>query len=204
MIRKKEKTKRKHNHLLLSAALLCVCSFIVWGNACSKQPEPAKPAALKPSDAKPPAVKDKVATQKPEASPKKTPQTGIQEYSYNASGKPDPFEPLVTDMIFTKKSPPEGSKDSPELPPLQKYDLSEFKLVAIILGDNNARVGMVEDKAGYGYILRKGMLVGKHDGIIQDITENSVLVTEKITDAEGKEATKTTTLNIYKSESGEK
>jgi type IV pilus assembly protein PilP len=201
--RNKARIRRKNNPARLLCTLLVLCSVLVWGFACSNQTAPAKPAATKVAETKQPAAQEKSETAKKDAAAENASPAVPGEFTYNAAGKPDPFEPLVTDIIVAKKSADETSPEGNDLPPLQKYDLSELKLVAIIVGDNNARFAMVEDKSGYGYILQKGMLVGKHNGVIQLIDEDSVVIKETLADTEGKEETNTTTLTIYKSEAGE-
>jgi Tfp pilus assembly protein PilP len=62
---------------------------------------------------------------------------------------------------------------------------------------------MVEDKAGYGYILKQGMLIGKNNGIIRHITPNTIVVEEKIVDPSGSEKNNTVTLSVTKTQSGE-
>lgn len=151
------------------------------------------------------ADKVKMPGQKPEPVPDKSQQQVATEFNYDPVGKPDPFEPLVRDIPASKApAPVEPSEDTTALTPLQKYDLSELNLVAIITQDNNSQVAMVEDKAGYGYIIKTGMLIGKHDGVIQEINQDSVVIIEKIGDPSGNAQVKTTTLRIYKSETGEK
>ena len=149
--------------------------------------------------------KGRMPDQKPEPVPDKSQQQVATEFNYDPVGKPDPFEPLVRDIPASKApAPVEPSGDTAALTPLQKYDLSELNLVAIITQDNNSPVAMVEDKAGYGYIIKTGMLIGKYDGVIQEINQDSVVIIEKIGDPSGKAQVKTTTLRIYKSEKGEK
>jgi len=62
--------------------------------------------------------------------------------------------------------------------PLQKYTLSELKLVAIIVGLGNPKA-MVEDSKGDGYIIRKGTLIGDKYGEVTEIRRNEVVVVEK-------------------------
>jgi Tfp pilus assembly protein PilP len=63
---------------------------------------------------------------------------------------------------------------------------------------------MIEDKAGYGYIIKKGLLIGKNNGIIKEISAIGVVIDEKTVDAAGSEKLKTTTLNITQTMLGEK
>ncbi len=51
---------------------------------------------------------------------------------------------------------------------LQKLDLSQLTLTAIIKAKDRAWA-MVRDKAGRGYILKKGTLIGKNGGVVDQV-----------------------------------
>ncbi len=51
---------------------------------------------------------------------------------------------------------------------LQKLDLSQLTLTAIIRGKDNAWA-MVRDRAGRGYILKKGTFIGKKGGVVDEV-----------------------------------
>ena len=68
-----------------------------------------------------------------------------------------------------------------ELTPLQRYDLTELKLVAIIVAGDNSKA-MVEDSKGDGYIISKGTLIGDKYGEFEEIKSNEVVVIEKEVD----------------------
>ncbi len=69
------------------------------------------------------------------AGPKKPKPSG---YIYDPMGKPDPFKPFILEV---KRSKEEADK---ALQPLQRYELSQLKLVAIIWNIANPRA-LVED-----------------------------------------------------------
>jgi len=206
---KNKKVRRKHNTVSLQAITLMVaCGLFLGIVSCSKTAEPpkkaeqTKPAAVKTSEKKTPPAEKKQAASSP-AEVQKT----AAEFTYDPTGKPDPFVPLVTEIPASRQlsrtAVPSAVSES-DLTPLQKYDLSELKLVAIILQGNSEPTAMVEDKAGYGYIIKKGMLIGKNNGIIKEINGSGVVVDEKTVDTTGVEKTKTTTLTITKTMLGEK
>jgi Tfp pilus assembly protein PilP len=116
-----------------------------------------------------------------------------KEYSYDATGKPDPFVPLIAEITPIKHTAPQ--QRSKPLTPLQKYDLNELNLVAIIALSNKSSA-LLEDSAGYGYIITEGMLVGKNDGIVKKITKNGLIVEEKLYNANGDLESKISTLTI--------
>ena len=51
---------------------------------------------------------------------------------------------------------------------LQKLDISQLTLTAIIKGKDRAWA-MVRDKAGRGYILKKGTFIGKNGGVVDKV-----------------------------------
>lgn len=71
-----------------------------------------------------------------------------------------------------------------KLEPLENYDLSELKLVAIIrLGDDKA--AMVEDNSGKGYLVRRNSHLGKNSGRVEKITSDTVLLIESVANPAG-------------------
>ena len=118
------------------------------------------------------------------AGPKKTKSKG---YVYDPAGKPDPFKPFILEL---KRRKEEADKT---LQPLQRYQLSQLKLVAIIWNIENPRA-LFEDSAGKGYIISKGALIGNNQGKVEDILKDEVVVVEKTADIFG--ATKTRAIRI--------
>jgi len=92
-------------------------------------------------------------------------------YQYSPAGKPDPFKP------FIQLTPVRELTRTAPLTPLQKYDLSQLKLVAII-ASREGNVAMVEDSAGKGYFVKKGTEIGKNDGKVTKILKDRVIIEE--------------------------
>jgi type IV pilus assembly protein PilP len=112
---------------------------------------------------------------------------GEIEYSYDPTGKADPFKPFI-------QLTSQGSSKYAPLTPLQKYDISQLKLVAIIItpGGNTA---LVEDTTGKGYFLKKGTGIGKNDGRVTKILKDKVIIEETYQDVLGQ--TKTNEISLY-------
>ena len=92
------------------------------------------------------------------------------EYTYNALGRRDPFAPIVTKEEKLAKTG--------ERPPLERYNLDDFKLTAVLrggFGDN----AMVEAPDGKGYIIHVGTIIGQNKGVVKKITETKLIVEEK-------------------------
>lgn len=121
-----------------------------------------------------------------------------REYSYNPNGKIDPFLPLVTSSP-TQETPTAEKKEKKEVPltPLQKLDVDDFNLVAVIASDSQAKA-LLEDPAVNGFIVKEGMLIGKNGGVIKKILPNSMLVEEQTVDDQGKKELKIRTITLKK------
>ena len=117
-----------------------------------------------------------------------------EEYTYNASGKPDPFKPFlqVTPLRETQSFP---------LTPLQKYDISQLKLVAV-LSAPEGKIGLVEDATGKGYFIKKGTWIGKNDGKVTKVLTDRVMIEEVFLDALGQKKVNEVSLSLQRAEEG--
>ena len=104
---------------------------------------------------------------------------------YNPAGKIDPFEPLYRDKPSPKKVKKSKRKPRGRLTPLEKIDISQLKLVGIIMAGSGNRA-LVEESSGKGYVIRKGTKIGRNFGIVTAINKNAVIVEEEYEDVFGK------------------
>ncbi len=114
------------------------------------------------------------------------------EYAYNPTGKADPFKPFIQ---LTLARRPGGVP----LTPLQRYEVSQLKLVAIIASPEG-NVALVEDSAGKGFFLKKGTLVGKNDGKVSRVLKDRVIIEELYQDIYGKAKNAEVSLYLYRPE----
>lgn len=149
--------------------------------------------------------KKKEASQKPipKPPPKVTPQEETsslapineekRDYVYDPTGKRDPFQPFIATQ--TPVMPP-----GEEIPvtPLQQYDLSQLKLVAILVGKGEGRA-MVEDAEGKGYIVEKGIYMGRKFGKVKAVMKDRVVIEERYKDYMGQVKTKEIVLQLQPS-----
>jgi type IV pilus assembly protein PilP len=173
---------------------LLLCITLMFGACGVEAPKPTKvpmPAvgkkAITPAKTVPPSpVEVKV-----EAPPMET-------YTYDPKGKPDPFKPLVVEKPETPPSKPKQALEafSEGATPLERMDLAQLKLVAIIWNISAPR-GMVEDGTGKGYILSIGTPIGRNQGKITQITSRGVVVSERYEVSSGKFRTREVTLKLY-------
>jgi len=135
-------------------------------------------------------------TKPTEVSEKKEPEKkGEAEYSYDPTGKKDPFKP------FLQVTSAKGSSKNTQLTPLEKYEISQLKLVAII-STPEGNVALIEDSTGKGYFLKKGTGIGKNDGKVTKILKDTVIIEETYQDIFGKTKTSEISLFLHRLEEG--
>ena len=102
---------------------------------------------------------------------------------YNPKGKVDPFEPLFREKPTVALKKGKRKKRAPRTP-LEKIDLSQLKLVAIVLASSGNRA-LVEESSGKGYVVKKGTYMGTNSGKVVKIEKNKVIVAEEFEDYRG-------------------
>lgn len=152
-------------------SLVCCCLvlplLVLTGCGEQKQSAPPPAAHVPHKPAKSPA-----AVPAAEAAP-----AAPAKYVYDPVGKRDPFENPLKE--FKAKVP-----DGEPLTPLQKYELSQLRLIGVIIGRGQP-TAMVIAPDGKSFILRKGIKVGKNNGVVVGIDQNGVKVEEKYFDFTG-------------------
>jgi type IV pilus assembly protein PilP len=104
---------------------------------------------------------------------------------YNPAGKIDPFEPLFKDKPSPKKEMKSKRKRRVPRTPLERIDISQLKLVGIILAASGNRA-LVEESTGKGYVIKKGTYIGTNAGKVTAIEKDAVIVEEEYEDVFGK------------------
>jgi len=175
------KRRAKRNSVLLWVFLFL---FLLAGCGGGSPPVPGpKKEAAAPAKKKAEPVKAEEKKDEPKEA----------EYAYNPVGKQDPFRPFLQLTPLPSKSVP--------LTPLQKYEISQLRLVAI-LSAPDGNVGLVEDATGKGYFLKKGTLVGKNDGKVSKVLKDRVVVEEVFLDALSQKKVNEITMTLHKPEEG--
>lgn len=142
---------------------------------------PSKPVAVQssPQEAEKPAVKmDDVFAIKSKQF----------DYTYNPIQKRDIFKPYEGEVTYFEER---------EKTPLERYDLSQMQLTAIIWGISEPRA-LVKAPDGQDYIVKRDMRMGRNNGRIARITKDGVTVAEEYRDPLGKLIVKETSLSIKK------
>lgn len=158
---------------VLPAALLSA----LWGG-CSKEEAKAPPPVVKKTAPAPPAPPALPGAAQPAVAAKEAakPEGDL----FNPEGKRDPFLPYIRPE--TKASRAERLE---EVPPLQRYEVLEYKLVGVIWGPRGYRA-LIEDRDRKGYTVSVGMRIGRGNGTVARITQNELVVREVIVDSRGK------------------
>jgi type IV pilus assembly protein PilP len=97
------------------------------------------------------------------------------EAAYDPTGRRDPFRPPRVNQ---------QTASGEARTPLQRYDLGQLKLVAVIYDASSPRA-VVEDDAGLGYIVRVGTPIGVNGGEVKAIERGKVRVEEESIDFYG-------------------
>lgn len=158
--------------------------MIASGCGDRKAPQPEQAAPARKAVPAPPTGEKPVAADE---------QPSVPMYKYDPTGRRDPFTPL---MAVRKLIP--GESDTP-MTPLQSFDVSQLRLVAVIIGKGAPRA-MVIGPDGKGYILQKGIKVGKNNGTVIAIRNEAVLVKERYYDLSGEVRENTVEIQVPKRE----
>jgi type IV pilus assembly protein PilP len=140
------------------------------------------PASAIAADAKNPPV----SGEEPVFAPREQPEVP----PFDPTGKRDPFRPFLLDLRDMKKTGP--------LTPLQRYDLGQLSLVAILWEISPPRA-MVEDSLGMGYIVTVGTPIGRNNGVVKSIEPDHLVVEERVLDLYGQERTADVVVGLPKS-----
>lgn len=117
-----------------------------------------------------------------------------KRFAYERVGKRDPFRSFEWER-------PDRQQDDELRGPLERFDVSQLSVVAVVWKTGNARA-LVKDPAGQSYIVGEGARIGKNDGRIVAINDSLVIVKETYVDYLGQESTKDIEMRIRGSQGG--
>jgi type IV pilus assembly protein PilP len=110
---------------------------------------------------------------------------------YDPAGRRDPFRP-----------PRAGTAQSGEpRTPLQRYEIGQLKLVAIIYETRDPRA-VVEDDQKLGYIVKVGTPIGPNGGVVRAIERGRVVIAEQAVDYYGERRDNEITMELRTAERG--
>ena len=163
---------------LLAAAL---AAGVVGG--CATEAPPLQPVVRKPAHK---ADNVSQASQKAAEPQKKAEPIAV----YDPRGKRDPFLSFIREGTLQR-----GRADLTALPPIQRYELGELKLVGVLRTKNGARA-LVEDAEGKGYSVTTGSRIGRSGGVVTRITEKQLVVREEYVGNRGEKVARENTLQL--------
>ncbi len=122
----------------------------------------------------------------------------VTTFIYELEGRPDPFVPFITPKATTANSPDPNEiiEDDLVLTGMQLFEPGQLTLVAVLYAQGSP-MAMVEDVTGKGYILTKGIPIGRR-GVVSDINSSAVVITETARTRAGKEIKSTVTMKLKK------
>ena len=182
--REQRKRRQSPRRINLFFVLFAVSFLIIAGCGDGTTPLPAKKKDL--------SVGKKVEGPAKEAGVKEAAKQEEENYTYNPTGKPDPFKSFIQ---FT----PLRSSSRKTLTPLERYEITQLKLVAVISAPDG-NIGLVEDSAGKGYFLKKGTWIGKNEGKVKTILKDRVIIEELFQDLLGQTKTNEISLLLHQPE----
>ena len=110
---------------------------------------------------------------------------------YDPAGRRDPFRP-----------PRAGTAQTGEpRTPLQRYEIGQLHLVAIIYDTRDPRA-VVEDDQKLGYIVKVGTPIGPNGGVVRAIERGRVVVAEQAVDYYGEQRANEVTMELRTAERG--
>ncbi len=117
--------------------------------------------------------------------------------AYRSKGRIDPFAPLVKEPTPVPKT---RKGDRPRVETrteLEKVDLSQLKLVGVILADSGNRA-LVTMANGKGHVITKGTPIGPNSGKVLEISGKGAIIQEEAEDWKGNLFTRKVEMNLQK------
>lgn len=168
----KSSNEVKGRYFFCSLLIAFLCSLFAVFTGCQQAPPP--PQAPAASQAKKEAPKPAAAPVPSETKEEKKPEAAVDIKQKN------PFKPFIAKAEKLAVVVPKT--------PLQKYELEQLKVVAIIWGLDGS-IAMVEAPDGKGYSVKRGDLIGNRDGRVKRIEKDKIVVEERFTEAGGEVTT---------------
>lgn len=156
-------------YYLLSTIIFCLLLFAGCQQGAPPQPQPSAAPQAKKEAPKPVAASVPLETKE-----EKKPEAAVDIKQKN------PFKPFITKAEKLAVVVPKT--------PLQKYELEQLKVVAIIWSLDGS-IAMVEAPDGKGYSVKRGDLIGNRDGRVKRIEKDKIVVEERFTEAGGEVTT---------------
>jgi len=150
--------------------------FSFFASGAMAAPPAADAVYKEPRPLKQVIEKDKAV---PPAEAKKEEKKEQPRYTYDPTGKTDPFKSFIAEQEEME----EKAKRKPKTY-LETLDLSQLELIAVIVGAKG-NYAMVKDSKGTGHVIQKGTAIGTNGGFVERITDREVVIREEYKDFKG-------------------
>jgi type IV pilus assembly protein PilP len=114
-------------------------------------------------------------------------------FQYNPEGRRDPFKSIIVSS--------EKQALTENLPPLQRKELSELKVIGIVWGGFGYGA-VIQTPDGKGYPVRRGTRMGLNNGVISRITNKEIVVQEKYLDIFNERKTRDVVMELHPHKEG--
>ncbi len=210
--------QNKFKSFVKIAQIFFIICFLFLGWGCGKKEEAPKKSTgvskkieVSPKKIPKPAATPKLDSQKKngsgddktkgsdsQAAQANQPEEEEIEDIYDPMGKIDPFAPLVQERKFVSVEKASGKRrHRVHLTPLEKVDLSQLKLTAIVLATSGNRA-IVTESDGKGYVITNGTYIGVNSGKVAQILLDRVIVEEEIENILGRISIRKRELKLQK------
>lgn len=114
-------------------------------------------------------------------------------FAYVSEGRRDPFRSFVIEQALRDQGKVRG--------PLAQFDLGQLSVIAVVWSTDRPRA-LVTDPSGRAYIVSEGTLVGKNDGTVTRIGDNTMVVREQYVDYVGERTEKEIEMHVRQGQGG--
>ena len=182
----------KHSSRLSAfVAILISLVFLVGVSGCEDEPPPTPPIIKRPAPPpppeEPPPPAEAEAAEEDKDKDKDNDKSGPSAAGEQAD-KRDPFS-------YSKIEAEGATEEQAPLLPLQRYDLTDLKMVGVIWGEKDPKA-LIEDAEGTGYTVSIGEKVGRSGGLVVRITQTEIIVKEQFPVAGGRMVTRENSLQL--------
>ncbi len=120
-------------------------------------------------------------------------------YRYDPEAGSDPFVPFIRKEEPVMLQSEEAQPTRP-LTPLEKIDVTQLRAVGILWYPEGEKqsMAMVQLPDGKGFVLHKGMHVGRRNGIVDEITPEAIIVREEGRDILGKQTSRDVLITLHR------
>jgi Tfp pilus assembly protein PilP len=154
----------------------------------------ASAAKIKESPGQKAGAQQQQVVQREEGDPEEADFGSGDGFRYDPTGRRDPFRSFIVETLAQSDSDKTRG-------PLEYFELSQLKLVAVIVSQENPHA-LVYDPSGKGYIVSVGTKIGKREGHIVAMSQSSMTVQETQEDVYGDMTARNIEMKIRHSEGG--